>query len=152
MGLTASLTGSLLHVPCLEAWKSDHLCSQGIYFEETAPCKPSITFCDLPSYRGHYPTFFKGVLFTNGGFSCTKGKGFVAFLQDAHLHPQEIIFTDDKEDNLKSVESALLAYDPTIKFVGLYYLGARYYPSQYITEEEFARRWETLAAQAITLD
>lgn len=152
MGLTASLTGSLLHIPCLEAWKSDHLCSQGIYFEESAPSSSSITFCDLPSYRGYYPVFYKGVLLTNGGFSCSKGKGFVTFLQDAQLHPQEIIFADDKEDNLTSVERALFEYDPSIKFVGLHYLGARYYPSEYISEEEFARRWETLAAQAVTLD
>lgn len=152
MGLTASLTGSLLHVPYLEAWKADHLCKQGIYFEESAPCRSSITFCDLPSYRGHYPMFFKGILLTNGGFSCSKGRGFVAFLKHTGLHPEEIVFADDKEDNLISVESALLEYDPSIHFIGLHYLGARYYPSEYISEDEFARRWDALAAQAITLD
>ena len=96
--------------------------------------------------------FFEGILFTNGGFCCSKGELFVTFLKNTGLHPQEVIFSDDKEDNLKSVESALLKYDPSIKFVGLHYLGARYYPTQFISEEEFAKRWETLAAQAIDLN
>lgn len=150
-GLTASLTGSLLHIPNLEAWKCDHLRCQGIYFENEAPCCESIVFCDLPPYRGNYPTFFGGVLFTNGGLN-SKGKVLVTFLKDAHLCPKQIIFADDKEDNVKSVEQALLEYNPSIKFVGLHYLGARYYPSQPLSEEEFAKRWEKLAAEAIELE
>ncbi|MFC2049488.1 DUF2608 domain-containing protein [Chlamydiota bacterium] len=149
--LTASLTGSLLHVPDLEAWKNNHLRGWDICFKEWAPHQAPMVLSELPSYRGSHPAFCEGVLSTNGGL-CSKGRVLVVFLQHAQLNPRAIIFTDDKEENLKSVEQALLEYDPRIKFVGLHYLGARYYPTRPMSEEAFVASWQALATQALGLN
>ncbi len=149
--LTASLTGALLHVNSLESWKSGHLQELGICFERGAPCNETIIFRDLEPYRGNHPVFLKGVLFSNGT-CCSKGKTLVTFLKNAQLSPREIVFVDDKLDNVRSVEEALLAYDPTIRFEGIHFLGALYYPTENLTEEEFAFRWEEAAARALILE
>jgi Protein of unknown function (DUF2608) len=149
--LTASMTGSLLHEPCLATWKCNHLRSQGIFFEKLTPFQSPITFKELPSYRDFYPQFLEGVLITNGGL-CSKGKVLVSFLKKTGLSPSAVIFTDDKEGNLVSVEQALLEYDPSIEFLGLHYLGGLYSPTEPITAEEFTKCWEAVAAQAMLLE
>lgn len=151
MALTASLTGSLLETPSLEAWKCDDLRKCGIDFTQTAPHPHPILFCDLPAYRGNHAVYTQGVLLTNGS-QVTKGEALVHFLQAAHLSPRCVIFADDKEGNLKSVESALAAHDPSITFIGLHFLGAMHCETPFMSEAAFIGRWEELATQAKSLN
>jgi hypothetical protein len=105
----------------------------------------------LPAYRGNYPVHIRGLLFTNGK-NCSKGELLVAYLKKIGERPGRVIFVDDKEDNLKSAESALLNYDQGIDFLGLHYLGANSYPSRPISAEEFGAKWEAFAAEALVTD
>lgn len=50
-----------------------------------------------------------------------KGQGVIALLQHLSYQPKLIIFVDDKEKNLASVEKALAVLD--IEFIGLRYAG-----------------------------
>ena len=63
-----------------------------------------------------------------------------------------MIFVDDREDNLKNVESALLNFDPHIQYEGIHYLGAENYPSPQISQQEFEAKWSTLAELAMKIN
>lgn len=60
-----------------------------------------------------------------------------------------MIFIDDREDNLLSVQSALQQLGLAIEFEGLLFTGAMNYPSQEITAEQFEMRWQELVKQAV---
>jgi hypothetical protein len=150
MALTSALTGSLEDVSSLEEWKSEDLRSQGIDFGFLLSHLDRIVFFELPSYRGNYPTFLDGIMFTNGS-SCSKGKALIAFLRFSGLKPQLVIFSDDKLDHVKDVEAELLAYDPSIQYKGLHFLGALHFPTPHLSKEAFTDRWEEVAARALEL-
>jgi hypothetical protein len=81
-----------------------------------------------------------------------KGGAFLSFLKRTGFLPDKIIFIDDREDNLKSLEAAIQKLDRPIEYQGLHFLGAQKYPSKTISEEEFEARWQQLALQAKELD
>lgn len=151
IALTANLTGPLGNIPSLDWWKVKRLSALGIDFAPSAPLKTNLTLGGLPSYRGHYSSYLQGVLFANGSV-CPKGDVLVHFLNLAHFHPTRVIFIDDKEENLKNVEAALLNYDPNIEYEGIQYLGANHYPSTEITEKEFEAKWSALAESLHQID
>ena len=65
IALTANLTGKLGTIPKMEQWRVDGLRHLGIDFSQTSPCKSSLVFDNLASYRGNYSTYIDGVLFVN---------------------------------------------------------------------------------------
>jgi hypothetical protein len=147
MALTANLTGAFGPVKSMERCRVNALKLLGIDFAKSAPYQNPIVFDELASFRGHYSTYLDGVLFVNGT-TVSKGEAFLAFLAKSEFCPNKVIFIDDKEDNLKSVETAIQTLDKSIDYLGLHYLGAQKYPSREISEEEFESKWEQLASQA----
>lgn len=151
IALTSNLTGQLGPIASLETWKINRLCELGIDFTESAPVQESQIFCDLPSYRGNYSSYARGILFANGPV-CPKGDVLIRFLQISQLHPKRVIFIDDREDNLKNVECALCNFDPLIQYEGVHYLGAENYPSPEISRQEFETKWSALAELAMKIN
>jgi hypothetical protein len=145
MALTANLTGEFAYIKNMEKWRVNSLRQVGIDFSQTAPYQQSFIFSHLPSFRGNYSTYLEGILFVNGT-SCSKGEALLAFLQQARLSPQKIVFIDDREDNLKSVADALEG--KSIDYQAFHFVGAKDYPSQILTEEQFESRWQELAKEA----
>jgi len=146
IALTANLTGKLGTVQKVEQWRVDSLRQLGIDFSRTTPCKSSFVFDNLTSYRGNYSTYLDGVLFVNGT-TVSKGDAFLSFLEKSSFSPNKVIFVDDREDNLKSLEVAIQKLDRSIEYQGFHYLGAKEYPSESISEEEFESRWQKLVSK-----
>lgn len=146
MALTANLTGELSHIKNMEQWRIASLCNLGIDFSKAAPYAHSLVFNDLPSYRDNYSTYLDGVLFVNGTV-VPKGDALISFLKKTGQYPDKIIFVDDREENLKSVEASLQNLKRPIEFIGVHYLGALKYPSEVITEKDFETRWRELAIE-----
>lgn len=151
MALTANLTGKFGTISKMEQWRVDGLRQLGIDFSKTAPYQTSLVFDDLASYRDNYSTYLNGVLFVNG-ITVSKGEAFLSFLEKTGFVPNKVIFIDDREDNLKSLEAAIEKLDRPIEYQGLHYLGAQRYPSKIISAEEFESRWQKLASEAKKLN
>jgi len=151
MALTANLTGKFGTIQKMEQWRVDGLRQLGIDFSKTAPCQTSLLFDNLAPYRGNYSTYLNGVLFVNGT-TVSKGEAFLSFLEKSRFFPNRVIFIDDREDNLKSLEAAIQKFDRPIEYQGFHYLGAQKYPSKMISEEEFESRWQKLASETKELN
>lgn len=151
MALTANLTGSFGTIRNMEQWRVNSLRCLGIDFSESAPYKAPLMFDNLASYRGYYSNYLNGILFVNGTV-VSKGDAFLSFIEKTKLSPERIIFIDDREDNLKSLEAAIQKLDQPIEYHGLHYIGAQKYPSKMISEEEFESRWLELALKSKQLD
>ena len=149
MALTANLTGEFSNIKNMEKWRTNSLCQLGIDFSQSAPYQRSFIFSNLPSFRGNYSVYQDGILFVNGT-TCSKGAALLAFLQHTLFNPKRIIFIDDREDNLKSVEAALQG--KSIDYQALHFIGAKNYPSEILTEEQFESRWKELADEAERLN
>ena len=147
MAMTANLTGEFNTIRCMEKWRVASLQRLGIHFSRSAPYQSSLVFDHLPSYRGYYSTYLEGILFVNGT-QVSKGEALLSFFEKANFYPHQVVFIDDREDNLKSVEVSLQKFHPSIKYVGLHFLGAQGYPSKQISEEEFESKWQKLADEA----
>lgn len=151
IALTANLTGKLGTIQKMEQWRVEGLRQLGIDFSRATPSKSSFVFDNLASYRGNYSTYFDGVLFVNGT-TVSKGDAFLAFLEKSGFSPDKVVFVDDREDNLKSLEAAIQKLDQSIEYQGFHYLGAQRYPSEMISAEEFETRWQKLASQAMEMN
>lgn len=147
MAITANLTGSLGSTNSMEHWRIDSLKHLGIDFSQHSPFSQSLVFDELLPYRENYCHYVDGILFVNGTH-ITKGEALLAFLAKAQLIYSKVIFVDDREDNLKSVEAALKTYSKEIEYVGIHYIGAQRYASTNITAEDFESEWQRLAAKA----
>lgn len=135
----------------MEHWRVNSLRCLGIDFSQSAPYKEPLMFDNLASYRGYYSNYINGILFVNGTV-VSKGDAFLSFIEKTKLLPEKIIFVDDREDNLKSLEAAIQSFSKPIQYHGLHYIGAQKYPSQMISEEEFEARWQKLASEAKELN
>lgn len=151
MALTANLTGSLGPIKNMEEWRINALRLLGIDFTHLAPYQKQIVLSDLSPYRNNYSTYLDGVLFVNGT-TVSKGDAFLSFLEKTALFPEKIIFIDDREENLKSLEAAIQKLERPIEYQGVHFLGAQKYPSKMLSEEEFESKWQKLASQTQQLD
>lgn len=77
----------------------------------TAPSKEDHYFINQ-----HGVLFRQGILFTSG---TAKGKALLTFLDKINVHPQHVVFINDKATHLKDVEEAAKAN--SIDFIGLRY-------------------------------
>jgi hypothetical protein len=148
MALTGNFTGKFGNIESMEEWKIQRLKSHRIDFSKGAPHYKQIVFRNLPSYRDNYSTYTSGILFVNGSV-CSKGEALIAFLKETGLKPEKVIFIDDREEHVKSVQACLEQFHPSIRFKGLHYTGAKDYPSQEISAEQFEARWQEVADQAL---
>ena len=151
MALTGNLTGKFRNIESMEDWKVESLSKLGIDFSQNAPHADSIVFEELPSYRDNFSMYKKGILFVNGS-TCTKGDALAAFLKRTGLKPKKVVFVDDREEHVKSVESALQGFDPAIVYMGVHFTGAKDFPSKEISAGEFEVKWKTCALVAEKLN
>ncbi|WP_068469937.1 DUF2608 domain-containing protein [Candidatus Protochlamydia phocaeensis] len=147
MAMTANLTGRFGPIQNMEKWRIESLQQLGIDFSKSAPYSASIIFDDLTSYRENYSKYLNGILFVNGTM-ISKGEALLAFLEKTDFYPEKIIFIDDRQDNLKSVEIFLKKLDKAIQYQGIHFIGAQKYPSKIISESDFESRWQQLAYEA----
>ena len=91
------------------------------------------------------PCFSHGVLLCGDD---AKGDVLVNFLAAMDLKYKKIVFVDDREINLLSVQDALRQHYPETAFVGLLYKGASNYPSKPVDEATFRSVWESIIASA----
>ncbi|WP_075883557.1 DUF2608 domain-containing protein [Candidatus Protochlamydia sp. W-9] len=151
MAMTANLTGRFGPIQNMEKWRVESLQRLGIDFSKAAPYSTPIIFDDLASYRGNYSTYLNGILFVNGTM-IPKGEALLSFLEKANCYPEKVIFIDDREDNLKSVEIAIEKLNRAVQYHGIHFIGAQKYPSKMISENEFESRWQQLASEAKEMD
>lgn len=147
MALTASLTGPFGSISSMEEWRLAKLQALGIGFGAASLWKDEIVFSDLEAFRGSYSVYKRGVLFANGSGG-SKGALLTRFFLKVDYTPQKVIFVDDREENLKSVEEALQTLYPSVEFLGIHYTGAKDYPSPFIDEKSFELKWQQFADQA----
>ncbi|MDF2578133.1 MAG: putative secreted protein [Chlamydiales bacterium] len=86
-----------------------------------------------------------GILFSNGAEN--KGRVLINFLQEVKYKPHKIVFVDDLKENLESVEKILQETFSDIEFIGLYYVGATNYPSQYVDADLFRSKLQAVIEQ-----
>jgi hypothetical protein len=151
IALTSNITGPFGIIPSMEKWRIDGLKRLGIDFSQSAPCHAPLVFDKLASYRGNYSLYLNGVIFANG-MVVSKGDVFLAFLKKSQFTPNKVVFIDDREENLKSLESALQTMNKSVEFLGLHFLGAQEYASKMISESEFESQWQGLALEVTKLD
>ncbi|MBI2810112.1 MAG: DUF2608 domain-containing protein [Candidatus Melainabacteria bacterium] len=151
MALTGNFTGKFRDIENMEQWKINSLKKLGIDFSQGEPHSDAIVFDELPSYRGNSCVYTGGILFVNGSI-CTKGEALVAFLKRTGQSPKKVIFIDDREEHVKSVEAALQAYNASIEYTGVHFTGAKDFPSKMISEGEFEAKWKEAALQAQDLN
>ena len=150
MGLTGNFTGKFATIANMEEWKLDSLKNLGIDFSSRCPYRETIVFPESTS-RGNYPIYTRGVLFVNGIFD-SKGQALTHFLCKINYMPKRVVFIDDMERHLKTVEASLHAYNPSIEYQGLLFTGGNYCPSIEVEETEFETKWQTCAHLAQEID
>ncbi len=148
IALTGSWNGQSPLVGNFPDYRYSVLRTMGIDFSQSFPELTCSVFEDLPSHRGSYPSFQKGILYANG-IAMDKGVILERFLEALDWEPKMVIFVDDSRQNLEHVEQALKPWG--INFLGLEYTGAKDYSAGFIDEATFDRRIRELAAEAAKL-
>jgi len=141
MALTNNFTGRFGEIESMELWKAQQLQAHGIDFRKMAPTLQEFQFENSARY-------IDGILFCNGS-QIGKGPLLIQFLEKAALSPEEIIFVDDREENVLNVQQALTAFRPETRFSGVHFTLAKNYPSLAISEEEFQAKWQQIAQEAL---
>jgi hypothetical protein len=135
IALTATVTGPLGDSPRAEVFRYEELLKFGFDFSSSFG-ELDFSMNTLPSYRGHTPTFYRGVLCSNGEHSPTdKGTVLIEFLKQVNYDPKIIVMVDDKLQNLEDIQKAVNLHNPNITYRGLHYLGAKNLPFEPVTEE-----------------
>ncbi len=148
IAFTASFTGPVLHYKRSEQLRYNQLKEKNICFEGNFPDE-DFYLTECPSYRSQYPCFYKGVLCSNSeNGTTTKGTVLCAFLKKIKWIPKCIILIDDREKNLRDVYKSLKENFPTVKFIGVEFLGGHMYCPQTITEKDFRQYWENCFSKA----
>jgi hypothetical protein len=148
IALTAAMPGQFGPIRHIESWRYQTLKKFDIDFHKSFSID-DIIFEKLPSYYNRYPTFFKGLLYSNGEHSLTdKGSVLVHFLDEIKYTPKLVILIDDREKNLQDVAIALQKKTPQIEFVPLLYERGRKFLSQEATAEEFKKYWHDIMEEA----
>lgn len=144
LALTACFTGSLGPINNLEEWRFAQLKSLGIDFSSSFPIMGKLKFDALNGWRGRYPVFAHGILFTNQENN-NKGDVLEAFLNQINWKPTRIIFIDDDIKNLESMEATLQKLG--IEHAGFHYKGASIGEAAPLTEEDLLKAWKGIQLQ-----
>ncbi len=145
IALTASLSGKVGAIKLAEIQRFKHLKKLGFDFSKSFPCNRPLIFHEVSSYLDRYPTFYKGILFSNGGYKKnSKGIALLEFLKTMDFEPHYVVMLDDVKHNLKSVENCLAEYNPSIKFLGIEYTAGTQYKSRDISKQDFMTFWHEI--------
>lgn len=147
LGFTAIDTSDIPQIGFIPDWRAGELKRLGIDFHSTTASFPkeNIEFTEIPAFRGTFPLYKDGILYSN--VAPSKGHVLKAFLSKTNQTPSRIIFVDDSLENLQSVEAEL-------KNAGVPYLGIHYReqvdPTKIpkVTENEWKLVWDRIRERA----
>jgi hypothetical protein len=141
IAFTATLTGPFEDYQRVENMRYAQLKQYGINFENTFTEK-DLRLTNCPAYRSNYPSFYRGILSSNGEQgTTTKGTVLCAFLKIIDWTPRCVVLIDDRVKNLNDAKKSLCAHYPQTQFVGIEYQGACRYCPQTVSAEEFEQFW-----------
>lgn len=140
LALTNCGTGPYGHILHIEDWRITELETLGYHFKNSWPHLKSHFFNHLaPKNPSRLPLFKDGIIFTA---DLPKGVVLKAFLDYAGFYPKKIIFIDDKEKHLKSVED--YAQSIGLEFLGFEYRGAFVRPQNPLNKQRAELQFRTL--------
>lgn len=119
IALTSCPTGRFGVIPKVERWRIEHLNELNISFASSFPDRKRESFTEMASPGKPAPLFEEGILFSKG---YKKGQVLKEFIKRCQFHPTKVIFIDDLEENLASVQAEMQAI--SIPFQGYHYTGA----------------------------
>lgn len=123
IALTAVSAGAFGVIPCMRTSRFESLLKLGINFSKAFQ-QEEIVFDKLKPCGSDYPMLYKGILFANENNS--KGSVLGALLNHISWRPSKVVFFDDREGHLKSVEQEMEKRG--IAFQGYWYSGAQKLP------------------------
>ena len=124
IGFTGSKFGALGTLPSFPEWRYQELQRLGIDFIDIFPGKTIFTeFYDL---KGEHIGIEKGIVYS--GYKNTKGSLLKKVLEELKLYPKQIMFIDDKKNNLISVLEASKSFLPKCQVIGFHYKGIELLP------------------------
>jgi hypothetical protein len=137
----ATLTRPFEDYQRAENMRYTQLNQYGINFENTFTEKDFL-LTNCPAYRSNYPSFYRGILFSNGERGMTtKGTVLCAFLKIIDWTPKCVVLIDDRVKNLDDAKKSLRVQYPQTQFVGIEYQGACRYCPQTMSAEAFEQFW-----------
>lgn len=139
IAFTAAKTGSVGKMPSFPEWRYQELKRFGIDFSEIFP--KSILFTKLRDYGKDHPGMEKGIVYS--GCRCDKGEVLKIVLEDISWlfdDIQEIIFIDDKEENVRLFARVLNERCSGVNFIGFYYKGIEAMPSSEVSPIVFRQK------------
>jgi hypothetical protein len=119
IALTSCPTGRFGVIPQVERWRIEHLNAMNISFASSFPDRKRESFAEMASEGKPAPLFEEGILFSKG---YKKGQVLKEFIRRCKFHPAKVVFIDDLEENLASVQAEMQAM--SIAFQGYQYTGA----------------------------
>lgn len=147
LGFTAVDTSVIPEIGFIPTWRAKELKRLGINFHPTTASFPKekIEFTEFPSFRGTFPLYKDGILYSN--VTPSKGSILKAFLSKIDQTPSRIIFVDDSLENLQSVEAEL--QNLGIPYLGIHYR-AQVDPTKLpkVTENEWRSVWDQIHERA----
>ncbi len=136
IAFTATVTGDFLGTR-MEVRRYEDLKRLGLSFENAFP-QSKIILNACPQYRGYYPTYYKGILFSNSERgNTTKGTVLCAFLNAVCYTPKCVVLVDDRPQNHFDVQTALSQNFPETKYIGIEFTGAANYCPKDISAKDF---------------
>jgi hypothetical protein len=102
VALTSTQPGRFGIVDRMDIERSRNLKSVGIDFS-TSFKDQGVDLKGLKTYRGNYPTYYKGIICPALNAGNTKGTALVAFFDAIQWTPKRVIFFDDSKDNVTVV-------------------------------------------------
>ena len=149
VGFTASIIGPLSGVKAIESMRTEILSVLGFNFKD-ALVQNKISLEEIAPYNNQVPTYYKGVLFANGGRAPhNKGDVITAFLKATRQKPKTFIIIDDRLKNIEEISRALQEYDPGIEVLGIEYTYAHGLTKGLLSAEEFEKFWQTIRQQLV---
>jgi hypothetical protein len=147
LGFTAIDTSVIPGIGFIPIWRAKELKRLGINFHPITSSFPkeNIEFTEFSSFRGTFPLYKDGILYSN--VTASKGSVIKAFLNKIEKIPSRIIFIDDSLENLQSVELEL-------QNLGIPYLGIHYRvqvdPTKLpkVTDNEWRCVWDKIHERA----
>lgn len=151
IALSAFITGDLFGINSIEEKRIEDLKKLGIDFSTTYGKMPPIIFSNFPSFNHSYPMFKQGILFTNGvdHHDSIKGNVLISFLWQLGTLPKEIIFIDDRIENVENVCYALSVAFPSIRFTGILFDHTQERVSKKVSAAKFKKTWQQIKKRAL---
>ncbi len=151
IALTSCLVNSLGDELLAPQMRFEQLKSHDIFLSNPISSDSLLELEDLELAMGYYPMYYQGILVANtidNPYRVVNAKGEVlkSFLKHLPFIPTRIIFVDDRQDNLESVEHVL--QDMGIEYSGWLYNRADILSTEDVTEEQFIKVWGALINEA----